>query len=162
MSEQHNRRTVSKEEFLEAVVPVEEFELENPNKPGDIIVHTARRLSPGHLILLGETALIRPSFEPSESENGEKTEEKKALSFEKTMENIERGAKVTSLSIVDPETHEPIYTKENCLLFPIEFNSRILNWALFGRRPNQKTGGEAEAAARFPDGDRKPKKPENS
>ena len=86
----------------------------------------------------------------NEKEPANKTEELEVDVLNAITSNIEYAAEIASMSIVDPETRQPIYTARDCLHYlQPAWNIEISTWALEGARP-QKEGDDADAVDRFP------------
>ena len=160
------KRRVTAQELRQTVAPTKDFEYVNPHDDDDVILVTAQRLSPGHLLQMNNTSLIR-AYRQQESNGGktdtekQKTEtgEEEQIRTEKEIldnldvivNNIEYASQISSMSIVDPESGENIYTKQDCLLyFSPDFNTDIANWALAGARPI-KEGEDADDVDKFSD-----------
>ena len=71
------------------------------------------------------------------------------VDYDEIISNLQNAAQFASLSIVDPETMENIYTKEQCALYlPPGLNVDITEWALEDVRP-MKEGDDADAVDLF-------------
>ena len=79
--------------------------------------------------------------------------------FEAIVNNVKYASEIASMAIIDPETGERLYTKEDCMLYLLpEWNTQIANWALAGAKPQQ--GEDADDADRFPPGAEQQEEPE--
>ena len=73
------------------------------------------------------------------------------VDYDEIISNLDNAAEFASIAIVDPETLENIYTKEQCARYlPPELNVEITEWALEGVRPMQE-GEDADEVDRFPE-----------
>ena len=152
--------------FKQMISPTKEFEFVNPDDEDHSVVATARRLSPGHLMELDSTSLIRAyalgnkkrdetalSEEGLTDEEKEKARQKREVEqFEEIVSNIRHSAEITSMALIDPETEERIMTPDECMYYLLpEWNTEVSRWAIGGARPI-KEGEDADDVDRFPDG----------
>lgn len=148
MAKEKTRRKGSLEALKKMVSPTKEFDFLNPEDEDDILVFTARKLSPGHMLQLNSSTLIRAyKLQQQEVKNEEgsesKTQEELEMeAFERVLTEVESCAEVASMSLIDEETEETIFTKEQCLtLFPPEWLSDVSRWALRSIRPLEEGEG---------------------
>ena len=151
------RKKASVDSLKKMLSPTKEFDLINPDDPEDIQYVTVRKLSPGHLLEINNTTLIRAYKEAekrssnNEPKNANRSKEELEIEgFEKIINEVKYSAEIASMAIIDSETEERILTKEQCmqLLLP-QWNQEIARWALGGARPI-KEGDEADDTDRFP------------
>ena len=152
------KRRVSPEELRQTISPTKDFDFVNPHDEDDIIVVTAQRLSPGHLLEMDSSSLIKASQQAlSEVKTGKTDAEETDVdklqtnileNFDVIIKNVKYASEIASISIVDPKTGKNLYTKEECMLYFLpEWNTQIANWALAGARPNE--GEDADDVDRF-------------
>ena len=131
------RATLTK--LVEMSSPTKDFEFINPQDPEEILVFTARKLSPGHMLRIKNPVFIK-AYEKKMDEDDTKdnntedgnTDKPKKEGFEDTMENLEFSAEVASLSIVD-EHNQTYLTLDDVMLHMLpEWHAEISNWALGG------------------------------
>ena len=158
MSKKRKRRKGSLKALKQMVSPTKEFEFANPNDADDILYFTARRLSPGHLLELDNTTLIRAYREhqsQAEAENPEDSdisqEEAELVAFKKIITEVKYSAEIASMSLIDEETEETLLTAEECMEYLLpDWNTQIATWALGGARPAREGEG-ADDVDRFPE-----------
>ena len=161
------KRRLNREQLRQTLAPTHDFEFINPYDEDDIIMVTAQRLSPGHLLEMDSSSLIKAyQRNPSEDDtqaSGSPSDSDVAQdildNFDTVINNVKHAAEIASISIIDPDTGERIYTKEDCMahLLP-EWNTKIANWALAGALPQE--GGNADDVDRFPPGSDEQEEPE--
>ena len=61
------KRRLNREELRQTIAPTKDFEFVNPHDADDIIIVTAQRLSPGHLLEIDSSSLIKAHQQASES-----------------------------------------------------------------------------------------------
>ena len=89
---------------------------------------------------------------PKHSEIDEAIPEEILENFEAIVNNVKYASEIASMAIIDPETGERLYTKEDCMLYLLpEWNTQIANWALAGAKPQE--GEEADNVDRIPAAD---------
>ena len=156
-------RRLDREGLRTRAAPTKDFEFVNPNDPDDILLVTAQKLSPGHLLNMDSSSLIRAYRQKppeqgveSDTENEESSEQESSRltqdildNFNTIVSNIQYASEIASMSIIDPETGKTIYTKEDCMLYllPNE-NTEIANWALSDARPIRE-GDDADGVDNF-------------
>lgn len=152
-------------ELLQAAVsPRKEFPLELPN--GDILIYTGRKLTPGHLLSIQNTVIIRAYKKAQEQgrENEQnansdapqtaQSEQDVIDSLDEIIENANYCAEVVAIAIIDPETETPIFTAKQAMeLLPPDYNQTVTTWALEGAR-KQEAGENADEVDRFHPEDR--------
>ena len=72
------KRTANLKELRQMISPEKDFEFENPEDEDDIIVITARKLSPGHIMKIKDTAFIK-AYQKRQIENELKSDTEKAM-----------------------------------------------------------------------------------
>ena len=163
------KRRLNREQLRQTIAPTKDFEFVNPHDADDIIIVTAQRLSPGHLLEIDSSSLIKAHQQASESsaagegdtagESDDKdiqaSDESDAVNpdildnLDKIVSNLKYSAKIASIAIVDPETGERLYTEEDCMhYFMPAWNAEIAKWAIAGVLPQE--GENADDADRFP------------
>ena len=157
-SKKKRKRRLNREQLRQTIAPTKDFDFVNPHDEDDIIVVTVQRLSPGHLLEMDSSSLIKAYQQKTDevSQNSENDPEKTdevpvdiLKNFETIVNNVKYASHIASMAIIDPETGERLYTKEDCMLFLLpEWNTQIANWALAGAKP--QTGESADDADRFP------------
>ena len=151
------KRRLNREQLRQTIAPTKDFDFVNPHDEDDIIVVTAQRLSPGHLLEMNSSSLIKayqekPDEVPQDSENDETVPGEILENFEVIVNNVKNASEIASMTIIDPETGERLYTKEDCMLYFLpEWNTQIANWALAGAKPQE--GEEADNVDRIPAAD---------
>ena len=164
MAKNKRKRRLNREQLRQSIAPTKDFEFVNPHDEDDIIVVTVQRLSPGHLLEMNSSSLIKAYQEydkdaPKNSEIDETVPEEILENFEAIINNVKYASEIASMAIIDPETGERLYTKEDCKLYFLpEWNTQISNWALAGAKPQQ--GEDADDADRFPPGAEQQEEPE--
>lgn len=136
---------------LRESVPMKDFEWEHPFKENTVVVATGQKLSPGHLFELDKPSLIR-MYEDADTEDTDTTaEDTEVPDAVETAKNLQQAAGIVSLSLIDVETGERLYTERECLHFiPPEKLVEISTWAVEGARPRKKEGDpDADDADRF-------------
>ena len=151
------KRRLNRAELRQTIAPTKEFDFVNPHDADDIIIVTAQRLSPGHLLEMDSSSLIKayqtnPDAVSQDTEDAQEPDadvSKDILdNFETIVNNVKYASEIASMSIVDPDTGERLYTQEDCMLFLLpEWNTQIANWALAGAQP--KEGEDADDGDRF-------------
>ena len=136
------RRKASLQGLKDMISPIKEFPFKNPQDPNDIIVFTARKLSPGHLLSTHNTAFLKAYHKKKEEEsveNEQDDDQKEAENkeaFEKIISEVEYSAEIASLSILDPETMQNYLTTDEVMQYVLpEWHSKISSWALGGASP---------------------------
>ena len=157
------KRRLSRDQLRETIAPTKDFDFTNPHDENDIIVVTAQRLSPGHLLEMNSSSLIKayqqipPDIPQNDSDddgknsdqNLEAVEQALLDNFDVIVGNVKYASEIASMSIIDPETGGRVYTKEDCMLYlQPDWNMEIANWALKGAKPQE--GAESDDVDRFP------------
>ena len=146
-SKKKRKRRLNREQLRQTIAPTKDFDFVNPHDEDDIIVVTVQRLSPGHLLEMDSSSLIKAYQQKTDevSQNSENDPEQTGEvpvdmleNFETIVNNVKYASHIASMAIIDPETGERIYTKEDCMLFLLpEWSTQIANWALAGAKPQK-------------------------
>ena len=159
------KRRLSREQLRQTMAPTKDFEFPNPHDEDDIIVVTAQRLSPGHLLELDSSSLIKAyqqntdESDANESQDSGEVDKDILDNFETIVSNVKYASEIASMAIIDPETGERIYTQEDCMLLLLPaWNTQIANFALGGAQP--KEGESADDVDRFHSDPEQQEKPE--
>ena len=159
------KRRLNREELRQTIAPTKDFEWPNPHDADDIIVVTAQRLSPGHLLELDSSSLIKAyqqntdESDANESQDSDEVDKDILDNFETIVSNVKYASEIASMAIIDPETGKRIYTQEDCMLLLLPaWNTQIANFALAGAQPQK--GENADDVDRFHDSDAEQEAPE--
>ena len=163
------KRRLNREELRQTIAPTKDFEFVNPHDADDIIIVTAQRLSPGHLLEIDSSSLIKAHQQASESsaagegdtagESDDKdiqaSDESDAVNpdildnLDEIVSNLKHSAKIASIAIIDPETGDRLYTEEDCMYYLMPaWAAEIAKWAVAG--VTTQGGESADEVDRFP------------
>lgn len=147
----------------QAVSPRKDFPLELPN--GDTLIYTGRKLTPGHLLNIQNTVIIK-AYQKAQENVSDATDEQSSVndnpqkarseqdvidSLDELVENAKYCAEVVAISLIDPETEEPIFTAKQAMeLLPPDYNKEVMEWAMAGAE-KQDVGEDADEVDRFPE-----------
>ena len=166
------KRRLNREELRETIAPTKDFEFVNPHDADDIIIVTAQRLSPGHLLEIDSSSLIKAHQQASNKSKGNgtqaadepDTDEPDTVdpdildNLDEIVSNLKHSAKIASIAIVDPKTGKQLYTEEDCTYYLMPaWNTEIATWAVAGAVPQE--GENADDADRFPAPDEQQEEP---
>lgn len=156
-----NKRRLNRKQLRQTIAPTKDFDFVNPHDENDVIVVTAQRLSPGHLLEMNSSSLIKAyqqippdipennTDDDNNNQNLEAVEQAVLDNFDVIVGNVKYASEIASMAIIDPETGDRIYTKEDCMLYlQPDWNMEIANWALKGAKPQE--GADADDVDRFP------------
>ena len=159
------KRRLNRDELRQTMAPTKDFEWPNPHDEDDIIIVTAQRLSPGHLLELDSSSLIKAyqqntdESDANESQDSGEVDKDILDNFETIVSNVKYASEIASMAIIDPETGERIYTQEDCMLLLLPaWNTEVANFALAGAQPQK--GEAADDVDRFPNSDAEQEAPE--
>ena len=116
------KRRLSREQLRQTMAPTKDFEWPNPHDADDIIIVTAQRLSPGHLLELDSSSLIKAYQQNTDESDANESQDSGEVNkdildnFETIVSNVRYASEIASMAIIDPETGERIYTQEDCML----------------------------------------------
>ena len=162
------KRRLNREELRQTIAPTKDFEFVNPHDADDIIIVTAQRLSPGHLLEIDSSSLIKAHQQASNKSKGNgtqsadepdtvepDTDEPDTVdpdildNLDEIVSNLKHSAKIASIAIIDPETGKRLYTEEDCMYYLMPaWAAEIAKWAVAGAVPQE--GENADDADRFP------------
>ena len=169
------KRRLNREQLRQTIAPTKDFEFVNPHDADDIIIVTAQRLSPGHLLEIDSSSLIKAHQQASNKSKGNGTQaadepdtvepdtmDQDILdNLDEIVSNLKHSAKIASIAIIDPETGDRLYTEEDCMYYLMPaWTAEIAKWAVAG--VTTQGGESADEVDRFPAESEQQETPESS
>ena len=184
MAKNRKRRKGTKQNLKALVCPTHEFVHESPSDPDTDIVFHVRRLTPGHMMSLKDTTLMRlyqvaqptqptqdtqvdvdPDADVDPEVDAARKEAEAKDEIASIIENYDVLVSVNALAIVDEKTGQPYLTEEDCRdLLLAEWMRIHSEYALQGAVPSTE-GGEENEIDTFPEetnGHEEPEPPKDS